>query len=111
MLCSGMLKISDLGRVRISASANGVQMSNGTPTTAGGLLAVQAFVAPEVFANGLGYHAPLNVSAGIGAIANFSQGLAFMSTGQLVVNDTDPIATYFCGLPFTAQGALAVKLE
>lgn len=97
------------GRVRNTAAGVANTFGAGTPTTAAGLLLLVG-VAPTVHFAGVPFEAAtLGIAANFGGVpVTFTNGLGVASNGRVAVDTVAPIAAYWDGVPFTANGALAI---
>lgn len=109
MLVSGHLKFDGAGRVRCTTARAPDQVSNGTPTTSDGLLAMQS-AAPTGSLHGLPVTATQALAVAIGGAADHAgpNGLSIASDERLVVDDLGAVTGHVAGLPVTATGALAI---
>lgn len=108
MLCAGMLLFDGTGRVRVTAAAPSVTVGS-TPVTAAGLLAIDTG-APAVYAHGVGFAANGALCATELNPTAFNQGVP-MINNRVAYDAAGAISTRYFGLPFTADGALAVTVE
>lgn len=111
MLNAGVLRFSPEGRVVCTGEDPPVFFSGGVPTSATGAVCISPST-PDIFLEGLGYRNSLRLCAGVSpVIENPNQPLARDAVGGLALAEAEPIVQYYCGIPLTADGRVAVFLE
>lgn len=111
MLNAGVLRFSPEGRVVCTGEGSPVIFSGGVPLDITGAVCVSPS-APDLFLEGLGYRNSTRLCAGVSpVISNPDNALGRDAVGGLALAETEPITQYYCGLPLTADGRVAVFLE
>lgn len=111
MLTAGVLRFNAAGRVVCTGEDPPVDFSGGVPLSATGAVCISPS-APDLFLGGLGYRNSTRLCAGISpVIPNPDNPLGRDSVGGLALAETEPITNYWCGIPLTADGRVAVFLE
>jgi hypothetical protein len=107
MLNNGVLSFDATGRVRTTASLP-TDFNGGTPVNQG-LLSFANGV-PNRFVGGLGYLPDGALAATIvGDPVYFVGGVGTDDVGMVIMDAGNPIVRYTNGLPFTAEGKLAIS--
>lgn len=110
MLIAGVMRFNAEGRVLISVGNPVVGFNGGTPVDEDGFV-VTSVPPPDAYLGGLGYLESDDICARSSLPAFFSGPFAMDSAGALALALTEPISHYVAGIPFVADGRVAVAFS
>lgn len=109
MLVSGVLKFGATGRVICDGEGVPVDFCGGVPLDINGSVCISPST-PDLYLAGIGYRTSTRICAGTGVPSNFDGPFPRDAVGGLSLAETGPIVGYYAGIPFVADGRIAVEL-
>lgn len=109
MLVSGVLKFGATGRVICDGEGVPRDFCGGVPLDINGSVCISPST-PDLYLAGIGYRTSTRICAGVGISAGFEGPFARDASGGLALAEADPIVGYYAGIPYTADGRIAVEI-